>query len=74
MQRRESEGTVLTVTHWCSVVGLREVSLQLHMQQTQMNVLMSQAENDVRIAQSEFDRHSEVARLLLQGLGSAQVS
>lgn len=35
---------------------------------------MSQAEADVRKAQSDFDRHSEVARLLLQGLGTAQVS
>lgn len=31
------------------------------------------AENDVRIAQSDFERQCEVTRLLLQGLGSAQV-
>lgn len=32
------------------------------------------AENELRIAQSEFDRHAEVTRLLLEGLGSSHVS
>jgi len=32
------------------------------------------AENELRIAQSDFDRHAEVTRLLLEGLSSSHVS
>lgn len=41
---------------------------------TVMDVLLCQAEAEVRLAQSEFERHAEVTRLLLQGLTSAQVT
>jgi hypothetical protein len=32
-----------------------------------------QAEAELRVAQSDFDRHAEVTRLLLEGLGSSHV-
>lgn len=31
-----------------------------------------QAERDLRVAQSEFDRQQEITKLLLEGLGSTQ--
>ena len=33
-----------------------------------------QAESELRVAQTEFDRQCEVTRLLLEGLGGAYVS
>lgn len=33
-----------------------------------------QAERDLRVAQSEFDRQSEITKLLLEGIGSSQAS
>lgn len=33
-----------------------------------------QAEHELRVAQTEFDRQAEVTRLLLEGIGSTHVS
>lgn len=33
-----------------------------------------QAERDLRVAQSEFDRQAEITKLLLEGIGSSQSS
>lgn len=36
--------------------------------------LLTQAEQDLRVAQSEFDRQSEITKLLLEGIGSTQAN
>lgn len=37
-------------------------------------VLCPQAEHELRVAQTEFDRQAEVTRLLLEGISSTHVS
>ncbi|XP_026478688.1 LOW QUALITY PROTEIN: endophilin-B1-like [Ctenocephalides felis] len=37
-------------------------------------VMVEEAERDLRIAQSEFDRQAEITKLLLEGIGSSQKS
>ncbi len=39
-----------------------------------LSLLFSQAESELRIAQSEFDRQYEITKLLLEGITSAHVS
>lgn len=37
-------------------------------------MLFSQAEHELRVAQTEFDRQAEVTRLLVEGISSTHVS
>ncbi|KAG8237649.1 hypothetical protein J437_LFUL017558, partial [Ladona fulva] len=37
-------------------------------------VILEQAERDLRVAQSEFDRQAEITKLLLEGVGSSHAS
>lgn len=37
-----------------------------------MYVLLTQAERELRVAQSEFDRQAEIVKLLLEGVSSSQ--
>jgi hypothetical protein len=37
-----------------------------------LNVFDLQAERDLRVAQSDFDRQAEITKLLLEGIGSTQ--
>jgi BAR domain len=38
------------------------------------NFTLSQAERDLRVAQSEFDRQAEITKLLLEGISTTQAS
>lgn len=37
-------------------------------------ILLFQAERDLRVAQSDFDRQAEITKLLLEGIGTSQSS